>query len=83
MGAVAQVPGVAVSVSPDLAAPATVGGVEIAGPPAPEALVLNAATATTAPASKTAIGRTGRRTFIVEPPVVDDRSGDTVAFRCE
>src|SRR3954453_13237304 len=64
VGGVAQVPVVAVSVSPDLAVPAMVGGVTMPGPPAPDALVLNAATATTAAASKPAIGRTWKRAFI-------------------
>ena len=65
VGGGAQVPVVAVSVSPDLAVPAMVGGVVIAGPPAPVALVLKAATATMAACSaRLRAGGNGRRAFI-------------------
>ena len=57
MGAGVHVPFVAVSVSPAFAVPDTVGAVWLTGPPAPLAVVVNAATATMAAVSASAIGR--------------------------
>ena len=81
VGGVAHVPVVAVSVSPDLAVPAIVGGAVVSGPPAPVALVLNAATATIGSGEhELRAGGHGGRAFIGGTSGSGiDRDGHTVA----